>query len=79
LFGLIGGLLRERKSVFEPYLRFFAAYYHNRGHQWGEGVVINYKHDAFPEGTAVLDLERGQLGDIIPFFRQKDISIYRKS
>ena len=25
----------------------FAAYYYNRGHEWGKDVVINYKHDAF--------------------------------
>jgi alpha-L-fucosidase len=71
--------IAERKSVFEPYLQFFAAYYYNRGHQWGEGVVITYKHDAFPEGTAVLDVERGQLGEIRPLFWQTDTSICRRS
>ncbi|MEM2562138.1 MAG: alpha-L-fucosidase, partial [Candidatus Bathyarchaeia archaeon] len=38
------------QPVFEPYLRFFAAYYYNRAYEWGIGVVINYKHNAFPEG-----------------------------
>jgi alpha-L-fucosidase len=70
--------LHER-PVFAPYLQFFAAYYYNREYQWGEGVVITYKYDAFPEGTAVLDVERGQLGDISPFFWQTDTSIDRKS
>ncbi|TBL68328.1 alpha-L-fucosidase [Paenibacillus thalictri] len=48
------------KPVFEPYLRRFAAYYYNRAAERERGVVINYKHGAFPEGTAVYDLERGQ-------------------
>lgn len=39
------------QPVFEPYLRFFAAYYYNRAYKWGTGVVINYKHNAFPEGA----------------------------
>ena len=46
--------------VFEPRLRRFAAYYYNRGLEWGRGVAINYKHRAFPDGTAVYDVERGQ-------------------
>ena len=49
------------QPVFEPYLQRFAAYYYNRGAEWDKGVAINYKHDAFPDGTAVLDIERGQL------------------
>jgi len=28
-----------------------------RGVQWNRGVAINYKHDAFPDGTAVYDIE----------------------
>jgi alpha-L-fucosidase len=52
--------------VFQPYLQKFAAYYYNRAAEWNAGVVINYKHDAFPEGTAVFDVERGQLQDNRP-------------
>jgi len=78
LSGLIGGLPKGSRSLNLTF-GFFAAYYYNRGHQWGEGVIINYKYDAFPEGTAVLDVERGQLGDISPFFWQTDTSICRKS
>jgi len=65
--------------VFEPYLQRFAAYYYNRGVEWGQGVVINYKNEAFPEGTAVLDIERGQLKDIRPLFWQTDTSVSRNS
>ncbi|MFL5807860.1 MAG: alpha-L-fucosidase, partial [Roseiflexaceae bacterium] len=49
---------------FEPYRKQFAAYYYNRAREWGTGVVINYKHEAYPEGIAVLDLERGRLDRI---------------
>ncbi len=65
--------------VFEPYLQRFAAYYYNRGVEWDQGVVINYKNEAFPEGTAVLDIERGQLKDIRPLFWQTDTSVSRNS
>ncbi len=67
------------QPVFKPYLQKFAAFYYNRGAQWGQGVVINYKHEAYPDGTAVLDIERGQLGDIRPLFWQTDTSVSKNS
>ena len=67
------------QPVFEPYLRRFAAYYYNRAAQWGQEVVINYKNQAFPEGTAVFDIERGKLDDLREHFWQTDTSIGRKS
>jgi len=65
--------------VVAPYLQKFAAYYYNRAAERQQGVVINYKHDAFPEGTAVLDVERGQLTEIRPHFWQTDTSVSTKS
>lgn len=65
--------------AYEPYLRRFAAYYYNRGAEWGLEVAINYKEKAFPEGTAVLDIERGQLSGLAPFFWQNDTSISKNS
>jgi alpha-L-fucosidase len=65
--------------AFEPYLRRFAAYYYNRGLEWGQAVAINYKHQCFPEGTAILDLERGQLKDIRPMLWQNDTSVSKNS
>jgi alpha-L-fucosidase len=64
---------------FEPYLRHFAAYYYNRGAQWGQQVAINYKHKAFAEGSAVYDIERGQLSAPNPLFWQNDTSISKNS
>lgn len=65
-------------SAFKPYLKKFAAYYYNRAQAWG-GAVINYKHDAFMFGAAVVDMERGKFADIKPFVWQTDTSIARNS
>lgn len=67
------------QPAFKPYLQQFAAYYYNRGAEWNRGVAINYKHEAFPGKTAVLDIERGQLGDIRPIFWQTDTSVSKNS
>jgi hypothetical protein len=49
------------EPAWAPYLQRFAAFYYNRAAEWGKGVVINFKERAFAEGTAVYDVERGQL------------------
>ncbi len=67
------------EPAFAPYLQRFAAYYYNRGVQWGRGVAINYKHQALPEGTAVYDIERGQLDDLRPLFWQTDTAVAKNS
>ena len=64
---------------FEPYRREFAAYYYNRAAEWGTEPVINYKQDAFAEGTAVLDIERGKLSGIREQHWQTDTSVSYKS
>ncbi len=65
--------------AFEPYLQKLAAYYYNRGVEWQRGVAINYKFKAFPEGTAVLDIERGQLKGTRLQLWQNDTSVSRSS
>jgi alpha-L-fucosidase len=65
--------------VFEPYLQRFAAYYYNQGEKWGQGVAINNKFTSYPEGTAVFDVERGQLSGIRPLFWQTDTSVSKNS
>jgi alpha-L-fucosidase len=67
------------EPAFVPYLQRFAAYYYNRGAEWGEGVAINYKKEAFPAGAAVYDIERGQTSGIHPYFWQNDTAISRNS
>ena len=64
---------------FAPYLQLFAAYYYNRAAEWGVGVAINYKYAAFQEGTAVFDVERGQLSGIRPTLWQNDTSVSKSS
>lgn len=66
-------------QAFEPYLRKLAAYYYNRGEEWGREVLINYKNDAFPFGTAVQDVERGQFADAKPYYWQTDTAVARNS
>ncbi|MBQ7875743.1 MAG: alpha-L-fucosidase [Clostridia bacterium] len=66
-------------SSVKPYLKKFAAYYYNRADEWGKEVVINYKHDAFQFGTAVVDVERGQFADTKPYVWQTDTSVAKNS
>ncbi len=63
----------------KPYLQKIAAYYYNRAAEWGEEVVICYKHDAFMFGTALVDIERGQFARIQPFYWQTDTAIAKNS
>lgn len=67
------------QPAFEPYLRDFAAYYYNRAEQWDREVAINYKYEAFPAGSAVFDIERGQVSGIRPEFWQTDTSVSKNS
>ncbi len=63
-----------------PNLTRFAAFYYNRSLQYGDHVgVINYKDSAMQEHSAVLDVERGQLGDVRPLYWQTDTSVGNKS
>jgi len=58
----------------------FAAYYYNASLKYGDHVgVINYKDYAMDSHSAVLDIERGQLGDIRPLYWQTDTSVSNKS
>lgn len=66
-------------SAAKPYLKKFAAYYYNRAIERGEEVVINYKHDAFAFGTAVVDIERGQFKDAKAYIWQTDTAVARNS
>jgi len=58
----------------------FAAFYYNSSLKFGDHVgVIDYKDYSMQEHSAVLDLERGQLGDIRPLYWQTDTSVSNKS
>lgn len=61
--------------AFKPYLKKLAAYYYNRADEWNEEVTIDYKHNAYPPGTATYDVERGALDEISPVPWQTDTAI----
>ncbi|HYJ12936.1 MAG TPA: alpha-L-fucosidase [Thermomicrobiales bacterium] len=67
------------QPAFEPYLREFASYYYNRAADWRREVAINFKHQAFPQGVGVYDVERGQLAGIRNDFWQTDTAVARNS
>lgn len=68
-----------QQVAFRPYLRKFAAYYYNRAVEWGVEVAINYKYASFMLGSAVFDVERGQLEAVRPMLWQTDTAIAKNS
>lgn len=67
------------QPALEPYRKSFASFYYNKGLEWNKEVVINYKYNSYPEGTAVLDVERGKLSAIRPLPWQTDDAIGNQS
>ena len=67
------------QDTFQPYLKRFAAFYYNQAAKNGQQVVLFRKNNAFPDGTTVLDIERGQLDQIRPVHWQTDTSVSQKS
>jgi alpha-L-fucosidase len=66
-------------SVFKPYLQKLAAFYYNCGKQWGQDVMICYKHDALMFGTGIVEVERGSLEEPKPYPWQTDTAVARNS
>jgi len=63
-----------------PALAQFAAFYYNSDLQAGRPVgVINFKDYAMPADAGVLDIERGQLGNIRALYWQTDTSVSNRS
>ena len=67
------------QPAMDPYRKSFASFYYNKGLEWNKGVVINYKNISYPDGTAVLDLERGKLAGIRQMPWQTDDAIGNNS
>jgi alpha-L-fucosidase len=68
------------QASIRPNLTRFAAFYYNRSLKYGNHVgVITYKDYAMQAHAGVLDVERGQLGDIRPLYWQTDTSVSNKS
>ncbi len=66
------------REEFAPYRPQVTAYYYNCASEWGREVVLNYKAE-FPDGVAVLDIERGKLDDIRDEYWQTDTSVSYRS
>ena len=64
---------------FRPYMRKLAAFYYNRGVEWGRNVSICYKYDGLAWGAGIVDVERGGFADATPFVWQTDTAIARNS
>ncbi len=52
------------EPAFKPYRYKIAAYYYNQLEKWGKTGVLNYKNNAFPQGAAVFEVERGRFNSI---------------
>ena len=66
-------------EAYKGHLKKIAAYYYNRGKEWGYEVAMCYKHDAFAFGTAIVDIERGKFADAKPYYWQTDTAVARNS
>lgn len=68
------------QPALDPWRKSFASYYYNKGIEWNKGVVLNNKYDkAYPEGTTVLDIERGKLASIRQLPWQTDDAVSYRS
>ena len=65
--------------AWKPYLKKFAAYYYNRGQEWGRPTAICYKFDALAMGSGIVDVERGKFSQAKPYRWQTDTAIARNS
>lgn len=64
---------------YKPYLRKIAAYYYNRGLEWGQPTAICYKYDAMAFGSGIVDVERGKFTSSQPYYWQTDTAVARNS
>lgn len=67
------------RPAYRPYLPRIAAHYYNLLGAAGLGPVLTYKDGAFPEGTAVGDVERGASARLREFPWQACTSVSRSS
>lgn len=68
---------------FHEHVKQFTSYYYNKGVNWEQMPALNYKDlgdfRSFAPGSAVLDIERGQMSDIYEYFWQTDTSVSKTS
>lgn len=66
-------------NAFKERMKKLAAYYYNRGAEWGKKVAICYKHDAMMFGSGIIEVERGALAAPKPYPWQTDTAIAKNS
>lgn len=66
-------------QAFKEPLKLLAAFYYNRGVEWGYSTSISYKHDAMMFGSGIVEIERGKFAEAKPFYWQSDTAIARNS
>ncbi|MFC3121553.1 alpha-L-fucosidase [Agaribacter flavus] len=68
---------------FHHHVKLFTSYYYNKGINWERMPALNYKDlgdfRSFKPGSAVLDIERGQMSDTYEYFWQTDTSVSKTS
>lgn len=67
------------QPAMDPYRKSFTSFYYNKGLEWNKGVILNYKNNTYPDGTALLDIERGKLSGIRKLPWQTDDAIDNQS
>lgn len=66
-------------EAFRGALQKLAAYYYNRGLEWGKEVGICYKYDAMAFGSGIVEVERGGIREAAPYPWQTDTAIAKNS
>lgn len=66
-------------EAFREVFQKMAAYYYNRGIEWGKEVGICYKYDAMAFGSGIVEVERGGLDEAVPYLWQTDTAIAKNS
>ncbi|MBI9018892.1 MAG: alpha-L-fucosidase [Phycisphaerae bacterium] len=70
---------RGRTEEFNEYKKEFMAYYYNKAAKDGKEVVVNYKHEDFPKGSAIIDIERGRMDTLTDYPWLTDTAVGMKS
>ncbi len=66
-------------EAFHKAFAVMAAYYYNRGIEWGKQVGICYKYDAMAFGSGIVEVERGGLREAVPYPWQTDTAIAKNA
>ncbi len=68
---------------FHEHVKLFTSYFYNEGSKWDRMPALNYKDlgdfRSYKPGSAVLDIERGQMSDTYEHFWQTDTSVSKTS